>query len=116
MTIVPIDTTQPAGGITYAVGAWSMWGEIDWSVLARIQDEALRHLAGVRGRLTIDLARVTFMDSAGLRLLARANDAAGPVRLTGLGAGVRDTLELSGLLGLFDIDDEPSRLGQRWPA
>jgi anti-anti-sigma factor len=111
MPIIPIDTPQPTGGIDHTANGWSMWGEIDWAVLARVQDEALRHLPGVHGRLTVDLARVTFMDSAGLRLLARANDAAGPVRLTGLGASVRDTLELSGLLSLFDIDT-PSQSGR----
>lgn len=104
MRTAPTDDGQPAvGGIDFGDGAWAMWGEIDWSVLVRVEREAREHLAGVGEGLTIDVARVTFLDSAGLRLLARAA-ATTRVRLAGLTDAVVEPLELAGLDTLFEVD------------
>jgi anti-anti-sigma factor len=108
MRTAPFDDGQQAvGGIDFSDGAWSMWGEIDWAVLVRVEQEAREHLAGVGAELKIDVARVTFLDSAGLRLLARAA-AATAVRLAGLTDAVLEPLELAGLDSLFEIDERRS--------
>lgn len=109
MFTAPSDDGRSAvGGIDFGDGTWSMWGEIDWAVLLRVEDEARRHLAASPEELVIDVGRVTFLDSAGLRLMARAAAATGSVRLTGVSETVQEPLELAGLYPLFEVD-EPSR-------
>ncbi|MFP3713500.1 STAS domain-containing protein [Puerhibacterium sp. TATVAM-FAB25] len=105
MRTAPFDDGTPAvGGIDFGDGTWSMWGEIDWAVLLRVEDEARRHLAASPEKLVIDVERVTFLDSAGLRLLARAAAATETVRLTGVNEAVLEPLELAGLYSLFEVD------------
>ncbi len=98
------DGPPAAGGIDFCGERWSMWGEIDMSALLEVESQALRHLAESSGELVIDLARVTFMDSAGLRLLGRVASSASAVRLEGLPPAVREVLELSAMLPLFELD------------
>lgn len=50
-------------------------GEVDQAVVAGIRDEIRRATSGVC-RWTLDLARVTYLDSAGLRLLLDLDRAA----------------------------------------
>jgi anti-anti-sigma factor len=105
MRTAPFDDGQQAvGGIDFSDGAWSMWGEIDWAVLVRVEQEAREYLAGAGEELEVDVARVTFLDSAGLRLMARAA-AATTVRLVGMNDAVLEPLELAGLDPLFQIDE-----------
>jgi anti-anti-sigma factor len=105
MRTPPSDDGGPAvGGIDFGDGTWSMWGEIDWAVLVRVEDEARRQLAGSPEKLVIDVERVTFLDSAGLRLMARAAAATETVRLAGVNEAVQEPLELAGLYSLFEVD------------
>ena len=104
MQAAPRDGDAPSGGVDFSERLWSMWGEIDLSVLSDVESEALQHLGDRTGELVIDVARVTFMDSAGLHLLGRAATLARTVRLQGPTPAVREMLELSGMSSLFQID------------
>ena len=59
--------------------------------------------------LVMDMSGVTFMSSAGLRMLlllyrqVRAND--GRVALVGLSEAIRDTMSITGFLGFFKVYD-----------
>jgi anti-anti-sigma factor len=89
-------------------------GEVDFAtadVLAGHLDDAVR---SEPERLTLDLARTTFLDAAGLRLIARARRALAPtcpITLRSPTRQVRIALEASGLAGLCPIDD-PAQPGQ----
>ncbi|WP_083259606.1 STAS domain-containing protein [Cellulosimicrobium cellulans] len=84
---------------------WVMYGEIDAAVQARHEDELVRHAQSAAGRIRIDLSAVTFMDSGGLRLLYHAATAGtGKPALLGTPQRVRDLLDLSGVVTLFDLE------------
>ncbi|MEG3615348.1 MULTISPECIES: STAS domain-containing protein [Isoptericola] len=81
-----------------------MWGDIDFSVTHAVRDQLAATLDG-RPK-TVDLTRVTFMDSSGLHLiLMEVTPERRPV-LVGTPDGVRDLLELSGAMELVDLVDE----------
>nr|WP_194720108.1 STAS domain-containing protein [Cellulosimicrobium arenosum] len=83
-----------------------MHGEIDASVQARHEDELLRHARTVDRPIRIDLSAVTFMDSGGLRLLYHAaSSGSGSPLLVGVPDRVRDLLELSGVVELFELEE-----------
>jgi anti-sigma B factor antagonist len=85
---------------------WVMRGEIDAAVQARVEDALSEAAGAVAGRLVIDVAGVTFMDSGGLRLLYHAASlTAEPPLLRGAPAHIRDLLELTGVTDLFAYDD-----------
>jgi len=91
---------------------WTMQGEIDAAVQARREDELVRLAQSAEGRIHIDLGDVTFMDSGGLRLLYHAATAGSGVPvLERVPRRVRDLLELSGVAGLFEIDDDADEDG-----
>jgi anti-sigma B factor antagonist len=81
-------------------------GDLDY----RTTDEyaqALRKVTDIREHVVLDLAEVTFVDSAGLRFLvtlAQGHD--GPVRLEHVAPGVRTVLAVAGLSQTFDLDPE----------
>jgi anti-sigma B factor antagonist len=79
-------------------------GEIDASTAAAAQAQILP-LAASAGRLLLEMTGVTFMSSAGLRLLLstyrRISDSGGRVVLVGLSNDLRDTMEMTGFLGFF---------------
>src|SRR5215203_3725862 len=85
-------------------------GEIDMTAT----DELWRCIEQVRtsGRpMVLDLARVTFMDSAGIHLLLRTYAAHGrvpeAVTLRAPSEAVTRTLEMVGLADMFRIDGTP---------
>jgi anti-sigma B factor antagonist len=86
---------------------WVMQGEIDGTLRDRHEGE-LRTLARrAERRITIDLTRVTFIDSGGLRLLYRATEspAERPV-LRGAARHVLERLELAGAVSMFTVEPE----------
>ncbi|MBD5785446.1 STAS domain-containing protein [Cellulosimicrobium terreum] len=86
---------------------WVMRGEIDAAVQTRYEDELLRHAETATRPVRVDLSAVTFMDSGGLRLLYHAATAGpGSPRLVDVPERVRDLLELSGVVGLFELEPE----------
>ena len=81
---------------------WVMWGEVDTAVQVRSEAEIARCNAHSAIPITIDLTRVTFMDSGGLRLLYQAAiRSPEPPILLNPARGVRDLLEVSDAVGLF---------------
>lgn len=85
-----------------------MAGELDLAA-APLMREAVAWIEARAGEfpLVVDLARVSFIDSTGCRLLMEASDAAGgPVALLPPSDAVARVLELTGLRGRFaDVPD-----------
>ncbi|MBM7818723.1 anti-sigma B factor antagonist [Cellulosimicrobium cellulans] len=91
---------------------WTMRGEIDAAVQARREDELLRIAQSANERIHVDLGEVTFMDSGGLRLLYHAATAgSGAPVLERVPRRVRDLLELSGVVDLFEFADDTTGEG-----
>jgi anti-anti-sigma factor len=78
-------------------------GEIDLSTASMLSDA----IAAVAGPVVIDLRGVTFMDSAGVRVLVtqrRSREATGDrFELAGLSRPARRVLEVAGVLEYFDV-------------
>lgn len=83
-------------------------GEIDMATADRLLGAILDELPGHDDTLTLDLAGVTFCDSAGInafiRLRNRQTDADHGFHLVNVTAAVRRVLELSGLTAILNID------------
>jgi len=83
-------------------------GEIDGKTAPQAQAELAPVLAR-SGRLLLDMTQVTYMSSAGLRMLlllyrqAAARD--GKVVLVGLSEQIRDTMSITGFLKYFPVCD-----------
>lgn len=94
------------GSVTVDGPTLTLTGEID-TVLVRAW--ARRHPAPPAGVQTIDVADVTFFGSAAIAYLIRVARAAAPTRLQLLSPGrpVRRPLEVTGVLGMFDVLDRP---------
>lgn len=87
-------------------------GEID-SITAAGLYERLEPLVGAQNRLRLDLAGVSYISSAGLRVLVllhrRAQQARAGVELTGLSEELRFVMAATGFLDLFDDASRPER-------
>lgn len=95
---------------------WVMEGEIDAAVQSRREDVLVQLAQQATERITIDLTRVTFMDSGGLRLLYHAAEGSPePPILRGVPDRIQDLLDLSGVAALFVFEPvpEPSAAGGR---
>jgi anti-sigma B factor antagonist len=84
-------------------------GEIDASTAGAVQQQILV-LAQAEVRLLLDMTRVSYMSSAGLRVLLsvyRQVDARkGKIVLVGLAEGIRDTMDTTGFLKFFTVRDD----------
>lgn len=100
---------QPALAIEHRIlGSWhvvGVAGEIDLATAPSVE-AALESWDGSRG-LCIDLSKVTFVDSTGLRSLITAAEAASernvPFCIVAPEGPVTKLLDVSGLTGLWDI-------------
>lgn len=83
-------------------------GRLDVNTSAELEKRLLDRVAAGETRFVIDLARVEYISSAGLRvllLLAKQLKArSGRLALSSLGPAVRQVFELAGLLPLFAIE------------
>ena len=79
-------------------------GEVDMATAPALDKELSRH----RGRVVVDLRRVPFMDSSGLRVLlkhkARLDGLGGQLRLLISAGEIQRLFELTGLADDFVID------------
>jgi len=79
-------------------------GEIDANTAA-VAQETILPLAGAGGKLLLEMTGVTYMSSAGLRLLLstyrRISGSGGRVVLVGLSDELRDTMSMTGFLSFF---------------
>lgn len=83
-------------------------GQIDGRAAPRIQEQILQNVLP-SGRLALDMSRVDYMSSAGLRmllLLSRQVTAVGSqLVLIGLAEELSDTMAITGFLPFFDVYD-----------
>ncbi|HEX6418479.1 MAG TPA: STAS domain-containing protein [Acidimicrobiales bacterium] len=105
--------TSGAGEVVVAVR-----GEIDLSTREPFGRAVRQATTAGAGRVVIDMAEITFMDSSGLAVLAEAHralgEAPGAIVLRRVRPAVRSVLTLSGLDGLLSIqgpDGSESRPG-----
>jgi len=84
-------------------------GVLDIAGVDAVRPDVASALDRDSGRLTLDLAGVSFMDSSGLALLIEIANRAEDLQLTGLPAHLRRLLEITGLLGHFQVDGVTSR-------
>jgi anti-sigma B factor antagonist len=86
-------------------------GELDSST-ARAAEDTIIPLADNFDRILLDMSRVTYMSSAGLRMLLliyrRISSKPGNVILVGLNDDVKDVMAITGFLDFFTIYDTRS--------
>ena len=100
--VLQVDTVPTRDGVRVCVT-----GEIDCANAGLLGRALTAALLNSTGQLDVDLAEVSFLDSAGLKALARAHDAAGQRwRLVAVSAVVRWML---GMLGAQQLIDAPNR-------
>ena len=79
-------------------------GELTWKSAPEAQQRILEH-AQPEGKMILDMSRVPYMSSAGLRLLLTVyrtvSGKGGRVLLVGLSEELRTTMELTGFLDFF---------------
>ena len=83
-------------------------GELTALTAGDVQEQVLR-LAGSGVKMILDMSRVSFMSSAGLRLLLKLhrtiNGQGGKILLVGLSKDLQDTMALTGFLDLIKHQD-----------
>src|SRR5262245_14830014 len=91
-----------------AVTVVEMTGELDSNTSRSVRDE-LTELAGTSKRLLLDMSGVTYMSSAGLRLMLliyRQADATGcRIALTGVSPEIRAVMSATGFLQFFAMSE-----------
>jgi len=97
-------STDPSGAKTLHIT-----GEVELSTCSTFRSSLVSCIAGLNTQLTIDLTHVEFMDSSGLHALMEATRTirkqGGSVCLRNPSHVVHRLLEISGLLGCFQITD-----------
>ena len=104
-----MEIQQSAGGVTVAIA-----GEIDLSVIADLDTRLEATLAAGPDPLVVDLRKVTFVDSSGLRFLLKLNESAQAdgrrFALVAAGDPVVRVLQLAGVEDRLDIVADPADL------
>ena len=99
-----MNITKKAEGSTLAV---ALEGRLDTITSPQLDDELDASLEGVTD-LTLDFQDLTYISSAGLRVLLRAQKkmkaASGKLRLTGVSAGILEILEITGFAEILTIE------------
>ena len=96
--------TETVGEVAVAALA----GTIDGSTVTEAQGKILAQIRP-GGRLVLDLTKLEYMSSAGLRMMLlifrQVSGQGGKVVLTGLSEEIRDTMELTGFLDFFTTSE-----------
>lgn len=83
-------------------------GEIDGKTAPQVQSELLVALEN-RTKLLVDMTEVTFLSSAGLRMLLllyrQVAAKKGKVVLVGVSEEIRDTMSMTGFINFFTLAD-----------
>jgi len=86
-------------------------GSVDGSTAAGVHEELLQALSLGRG-VVIDLSRVDYISSAGLRILLvvhrEARRTGTSIALTGLPPEIRRLMGITGFLALYTVLEEPA--------
>lgn len=87
-------------------------GELDANTSPAAQREIMP-LAVAGARILLDMSGVTFMSSAGLRLLLstyrQVSALGGAVALSGLSESLSDTMAMTGFLSFFTVHEDAAR-------
>jgi anti-sigma B factor antagonist len=85
-------------------------GEIDGSTAAVLQEQVSVVVAFPECRLLLDMSEVSFMSSAGLRVMLlvhrQVTNGNGQVVLVGLSDALKDTMDATGFLKYFTVTDD----------
>lgn len=99
-----MNITKKAEGNALTV---ALEGRLDTITSPQLDDELDASLEGVTD-LTLDFQDLTYISSAGLRVLLRAQKkmkaAGGKLRLTGVSAGILEILEITGFAEILTIE------------
>jgi anti-sigma B factor antagonist len=86
------------------VNVVKLTGDLDGSNAANVQAQIMP-LAVANVKMILDMSGVSYMSSAGLRMLLvmyrTINSKSGKVVLVGLSEDIRDTMSMTGFLGFF---------------
>jgi anti-sigma B factor antagonist len=97
--------TRVADGVTIV----SCHGRIVFGEEANELREALKSLLGTTRQIILNLAGVTYIDSGGLGTLvgvySSARSGGADIKLTGLGQRLRDVLQITKLVTVFEVYD-----------
>jgi anti-sigma B factor antagonist len=81
-------------------------GEIDSQTAPEAQEQLLQ-VVEAHERIVMDMGALTFMSSAGLRMMLllyrQATAHNGKVAIVGLSDSIKDTMEATGFLGFFEV-------------
>ena len=95
-------------------------GEVDASTAPQLEDSLRACLAEGKKRLLLDLTRMTYMSSAGLRVLIRifqdAKKVGAELCIAGLNPRVKTVFEVSGLLQVLPTCNTPQEALEGWRA
>ena len=84
-------------------------GRIVFGVEANALREALKHLLGSNKQIIVNMSAVSYIDSGGLASLAgacsSARRAGAEIKLMGLGPRIKDALQVTKLVTVFEIYD-----------
>lgn len=85
-----------------------MTGDVDANTAPLVQDQVLQ-LAQPQAKLLLDMTKVPYMSSAGLRMLLslyrQVDSKNGQIVLVGLVEEIKDTMSITGFLDFFTIRD-----------
>ncbi len=97
---VVVSRRETAEGVLVCVA-----GELDLVSAPAFGDRLNGEISQTDGAVILDLGGVTFMSTAGLNVLLKAGELAGPrLRMRAISQPVRRVLELTSLLDRFPID------------
>lgn len=95
-----INTENKQSGVTLHIS-----GRLDTTTAPELE-KAINALTGDIGELTLDMAEVTYISSAGLRVLLGAQkkmNKLGSMKLTGVCEAVMEVLEITGFADILTI-------------
>ena len=102
-------TVEFGGGDARPWPVVKVLGDVDIETSPILEEQLQSVLDQGYSSIIVDLAGVTFLDSTGLSVLIgslrRCEAAAGHLRLESPRANVQKVLEVTGLVGIFGLDD-----------
>lgn len=82
-------------------------GRLDSANAAAVEAELLAHVAEGTGGVVVDFSRLDYISSAGLRIILmvakRMKQSSRPLALCALQPNIKDVFEISGFLGILDV-------------
>jgi len=101
-----ISVVDDHGEITVVLG-----GDVDIATVGEVRRALAEAIEAAHRRVVVDLHRVEYLDSSGIKALVRANIRARvtgkELRVRGADGAVRRILELTGIDHVLDVDESP---------